>query len=702
MRKLMAMVLTICLLTSMLAATATAVTYPTLPPVGAGNDLPAVPTTFGEKIAAEIFATTAGGDPVFDTGDRIMFIDLWELFMDVSDVQGMANAYAKAFAILEAYNQDDRLVRMGASVKAVEVFATFMRTNPGAFTIDNAKKYLGIDAVDQNPKAFAAAFDSRTSDFEAALKIAGVDFNTVLNGMKRFDKVCTFLYLADTWHPDTFILNEKGTATVTDDEMSLDVEQCKKVVVAANINLKDKIEGIDNAVLAMGELPEYYNSNISASDKKAMLDYLDTYNFVQHINKYVPTPTPAQTSASAPAATVIINRDPTPQGPGAFKLVPTVTGTTASVIFRMTDWTPLKKDYTLPFIMLDGTATEAGLKDFTFGIEYNVLKDFMSSTNVVKTATFMTNLGNVTVPTNAFDALVSAFIDTETQAVKDSTVLYFKIQKTNNTNEFVVTLTLEKTINGVKTTKVLTSDDTFAKSVILALTADLPNEDTSDFYTLYWVKADGSLENMGGIYDADAKLFKSELTHFSTYRISRNVSLMGDLGDASWAAKNIRNLIGAGIVNGNKGKFTPNGYVTRAEFAKMIAIAKKLPVAKKSKGFKDIKGSDWYQTFVDSAAEAGYIQGDGNSFNPGKKITRQDIAVILVKAMGDKAPEATFADLTFTDKDSISNYARDAVAIAVEANIMTGKSDNTVNPLGNATRAEAAAMIYRFLVYILS
>ena len=116
--------------------------------------------------------------------------------------------------------------------------------------------------------------------------------------------------------------------------------------------------------------------------------------------------------------------------------------------------------------------------------------------------------------------------------------------------------------------------------------------------------------------------------------------------------------------------------------------------------FSDLSGSAWAADFINAASDAGIVSGykDG-TFRPKNNITRQELTVILYNYSG--RPEVSGSlDAVFADHKQIAGWAADAVLWAYQNGVVSGiKTDNTLqfNPRGNATRAEAAAMMKNFM-----
>lgn len=147
-----------------------------------------------------------------------------------------------------------------------------------------------------------------------------------------------------------------------------------------------------------------------------------------------------------------------------------------------------------------------------------------------------------------------------------------------------------------------------------------------------------------------------------------------------------------------KGNYKPNKAVTRGEFASYIARALELPVSTKYK-FKDLKSNTGLTVEIQNAAGAGILSGypDG-TFKAGDKITRQQMAGMMYKAMRYMDLPVQKTHLSFKDSKKISANFVDAVSAAVNLNIIRGdhrKDGVYFNPKDNATIAHASAFLFR-------
>ena len=176
-----------------------------------------------------------------------------------------------------------------------------------------------------------------------------------------------------------------------------------------------------------------------------------------------------------------------------------------------------------------------------------------------------------------------------------------------------------------------------------------------------------------------------------------------DMGDAAWAVKYVDSLKERGVVAGdNNGNFNPHNNITREEFAKMIVLALKLETAYDSVlPFTDIDKDHWAYLYVSTAYENGLIQGiSEDAFGTGNPITRQDMAVIIARAIERFNIAGKNEPIDFTDSDNIDSYAAEAVARLSALEIFGGDDYGNFRPKDTATRAEASKVLYMMLELI--
>jgi len=174
-----------------------------------------------------------------------------------------------------------------------------------------------------------------------------------------------------------------------------------------------------------------------------------------------------------------------------------------------------------------------------------------------------------------------------------------------------------------------------------------------------------------------------------------------------WAKDDIELLARKLIVNGNSATtFGPKLKVTRAEFAALVVRALGLNEAAADNKFSDVVANKWYAGSVAAAAAAGIVKGDPNGkFRPEDPISREELAAMVVRAMkyAGENVELTDAEINealkgFKDAGKLK-WSKAEVAVAVKAGIVEGYKNN-INPTDNALRAEAVAMLKRFLTNV--
>ena len=221
--------------------------------------------------------------------------------------------------------------------------------------------------------------------------------------------------------------------------------------------------------------------------------------------------------------------------------------------------------------------------------------------------------------------------------------------------------------------------------------------------TSYYYRA--FAESAGGTFSGDVKQFTLAKAGGATPPVP--ATLYFDVPASHWAYEAIDSLSSQGCISGYPGGvFRPENEITRAEFISIICKAMKLPAySPAAQDFNDISTGDWFYGSVERAVYADLIKGYGSSFAPGKAITREELACIMVSAMGkqDEAKANMNEKTSFIDGADISAWARGSVAVAVKYGLIKGyqnpEGSYGFKPQGEATRAEACAIIRNFMEY---
>jgi hypothetical protein len=179
------------------------------------------------------------------------------------------------------------------------------------------------------------------------------------------------------------------------------------------------------------------------------------------------------------------------------------------------------------------------------------------------------------------------------------------------------------------------------------------------------------------------------------------VIAFGDIPANAWYKEYVDDLVSLGILNGkSEGKFDPQGKITRAEFAKILAYASgdDLTSFNKECVFADSR-NHWSKQNINWAYEHEIVKGKGSGFAPNDNISRQEMAVMIARYANYKGINLTkkVETTVFVDDANIADWAKEAVYAMQQAAIISGKSGNLFDPEGNALRCEAAKMISVFL-----
>lgn len=161
-----------------------------------------------------------------------------------------------------------------------------------------------------------------------------------------------------------------------------------------------------------------------------------------------------------------------------------------------------------------------------------------------------------------------------------------------------------------------------------------------------------------------------------------------------WAEASIERWSGYGIIQGSNGKFDPDGQLTCAQLATILARLLKLPAAKDA-GFIDNPADAWYYDAINRCAAAGILKGNGDgTVTPNASITRERAMVMLARALGIEP--LSRPDLSkYADVAQVSPYAQGYLAALIEAGIVGGVTADRLAPQDNITRADTVTILDR-------
>jgi hypothetical protein len=174
-----------------------------------------------------------------------------------------------------------------------------------------------------------------------------------------------------------------------------------------------------------------------------------------------------------------------------------------------------------------------------------------------------------------------------------------------------------------------------------------------------------------------------------------------DVEPSAWYAEAVRYVTENSLMNGTGGgAFSPETRMTRAMLVTVLYRYAGQPAMSSAAPFSDIETGQWYTAAIAWAAGDGVVNGyaDGR-FGTNDHVTREQIASILYR-YAERSGRSTSgaSELTaYSDARAVSAYALDAVRWANANGLMQGRSASELAPGGDASRAEVATLIMRYI-----
>lgn len=173
-----------------------------------------------------------------------------------------------------------------------------------------------------------------------------------------------------------------------------------------------------------------------------------------------------------------------------------------------------------------------------------------------------------------------------------------------------------------------------------------------------------------------------------------------DVSTSDWFYSDVMFVYENGLFSGTDSRsFSPNASMTRAMLVTVLYRLEGEPAGTGSSSFSDVCSGSYYEKAVAWAAANGIVTGTGStSFSPDAKVTREQLAAILYRyAQYKKQDTDAGAKLdSFSDAGNVSGYASEALSWAVSEGLINGASGR-LTPKGDATRAQVAAILHRFV-----
>ncbi|MCL1805552.1 MAG: S-layer homology domain-containing protein, partial [Clostridiales bacterium] len=225
---------------------------------------------------------------------------------------------------------------------------------------------------------------------------------------------------------------------------------------------------------------------------------------------------------------------------------------------------------------------------------------------------------------------------------------------------------------------------------------------------VWHVGADGKLTEIACTYNSTLGYVEFIRNSHSYYMVGYDAEAAEwtdnpflDVNPGDWFYDNVRFAFARGLMTGvADDRFGPNMTLTRGMVVTVLHRIAGSPATAVANPFGDVPVGEWYADAVAWAASKGVVAGYGDgAFGPEDDITREQMAAILAnyEAFSGRIPPAVTDDRDFADAGDIGGWAKDAVDKLARQGIIGGKPGNLFDPKGNATRAEFAAILQRFL-----
>lgn len=300
----------------------------------------------------------------------------------------------------------------------------------------------------------------------------------------------------------------------------------------------------------------------------------------------------------------------------------------------------------------------------------------------------------VTIPANVLDE-----VGQKTDAALLLSTPVADIAFTNNglsnlSEHGAVTVTADTSENSIALT--ISAGGRGVESVRGGITLTVPIEQSAPGTVAVLVHDDGTRQIIRKSVASDGSI-AIPLDGPAKLEIIDNTKPFSDIPAENWAADAVAFTSAHELFNGTSNNiFSPNLPMTRGMLAVVLHNLENNPRQAFSAAFSDVASGTWYSDAVAWAAEQDIVSGYGNGlFGPGDNITREQLAMMLWRYSGE--PAATNKELRFSDADSASDYALDALRWAVENGIINGYGNGILDPKGLATRAQVAQMLMNYL-----
>jgi hypothetical protein len=235
-------------------------------------------------------------------------------------------------------------------------------------------------------------------------------------------------------------------------------------------------------------------------------------------------------------------------------------------------------------------------------------------------------------------------------------------------------------------------------------TSKLPQGEDVRKLGLYRLDAADGWVYAGGVVDSGAKRVETAIAESGTYAVMLYTKPFGDLA-GHWSRSDVEVLVSRHVIDGvGEGRFEPDRSVTRAELTKLLVSflrplygwGNELP---DEEAFADVNSGDWFYSYVETGFKYGLVQGDAAGFRPNDKVTREEMIVMVYRALSFNKPDEAASERellqSYRDAELVSEWAKEAIAFGIGHGLIDGFEDGSLQPQGEASRGQAAAVILR-------
>lgn len=330
-----------------------------------------------------------------------------------------------------------------------------------------------------------------------------------------------------------------------------------------------------------------------------------------------------------------------------------------------------------------------------------------AKTNIPKDAVFLASeagIGEFTVSTPiasiAFDA--SALSTLSEEATGDVTITASKVDVSTLPHE-VQHVVGDRPVFDFSVTSGDKTISQFGGNVSVSIPYTPHEGEDINAIVIYYINASGELEALTNcIYDSATGRISFSTSHFSQYAVGYNKVDFKDVDKGAWYSKAVSFIAAREITSGTGGgNFSPEAMLTRGQFIVMLMRAYGIaPDIDPEDNFADA-GDTYYTGYLAAAKRLGISAGIGNNlYAPEREITRQEMFTLLYNALKviGKLPFGGVGKplSAFTDADSISSFAKEAITFFVGTGIIVGNGGK-LSPTSTTTRAEMAQVLYQLM-----